>query len=142
MEKDLIVTLKVKGKYEDIIKGIEEEQYNSFILTKEGEYAILTVKDIISSSKNSEYWNDKPVIKLYTDYSENMKRGHFEVVVDGIRKLNIDIEDSDLLMPSKKLSHKIFKETSYYNLKEKEDEYEQAKRKSVSLDPDENYLFF
>lgn len=135
-----MVTLKVKGKYEDIIKGIEEEKYNSFILTREGKYATLTVKEFVSSSKSSEYWDNKSVVKLYMYCPENMIRGHFEIVVDGIRKLNIDIELPNLFIPTKKLSYKMFREISDYNFKE--NEYEKAETETILPDSDENYLFF
>lgn len=135
-----MVTLKVKGKYEDIIKGIIEEKYNNFTLTKEGKYATLTVKEFISSSKSSEYWDNKPVVKLYMYYPENMVRGHFEVVVDGIRKLNIDIELPNLFIPTKKLSYKMFREISDYKFKE--NKYEQAKTELILPDSGEDYFPF
>lgn len=135
-----MVTLKVKGKYEDIIKGIIEEKYNNFTLTKEGKYATLTVKEFVSSSKSSGYWNNKPVVKLYMYYPENMVRGHFEIVVDGIRKLNIDIEIPNIFIPTKKLSYKMFREISNYKFKE--NEYEQAETESILPDSGEYYFPF
>lgn len=135
-----MVTLKIKGKYEDIIKGIEEEQYDSFTLTREGKYATLTATRFVSSSKSSEYWNGKPVVKLYMYYPENMIRGHFEIAVDGIRKLNIDIELPNLFIPTKKLSYKMFREISDYKFKE--NEYEQAKTELILPDSGEDYFPF
>lgn len=135
-----MVTLKVKGKYEDIIKGITEERYNNFTLTREGKYVTLTATKFVSSSKSSEYWNDKPVVKLYMYYPENMVRGHFEIVVDGIRKLNIDIELPNLFIPTKKLSYKMFREISDYKFKE--NEYEQAETELILPDSGEDYFPF